>query len=230
MAQLHFPPDRPPRPPVRPPDDPNQSDLETEVEIEGIVARIVYENPENGYVVARMSVKGRPDLVTFVGSLLAVSPGETVRVTGRWVDDKKFGRQIRVTLCETILPSTVETIESYLGSGLITGIGPEYAKRLVQAFGEDTLRVIDRQPERLRAVPGIGPKRARQIRDAWNERRAVHSVMLFLQGCGVTPGQAVKIFKEYGGRAATVIRDNPYRLAGDITGIGFQSEIGRAHV
>lgn len=223
MAQLHFPPDHRPGLVARLPDDPNQSDIEAEVEMEGVVARVVYENPENGYVVARMTVQGQPDLVTFVGSLLAVSPGETVRVTGRWVDDRRFGPQIRVTLCETILPSTVETIEAYLGSGLIPGIGPEYAKRLVQAFHEETLRVIDRQPERLRAVPGIGPKRARQIRDAWNERRSVHSVMLFLQGCGVTPSQAVKIFKEYGGRAAAVVRDNPYRLAEDITGIGFQS-------
>ena len=221
MDQLRLPPDPPHG--RRPPDEPGQGDLQAEVEIEGVVARVVYENPENGYVVARMSVKGQPDLVTFVGSLLAVAPGETVRITGHWVDDRRFGRQVRVRLCETILPGTVETIETYLGSGLIPGIGAEYAKRLVQTFGEDTLRVIDRQPERLRAVPGIGPKRARQIRDAWNERRSVHSVMLFLQGCGVTPNQAVKIFKQYGGRAASVVRDNPYRLAEDITGIGFPS-------
>jgi exodeoxyribonuclease V alpha subunit len=154
---------------------------------------------------------------------MAVSVGETVRLRGRWIEDKRFGRQLRVESYETILPATVEGIEKYLGSGLIEGIGPTFAKRLVSAFGVETLRVIDEQPKRLRSVPGIGKKRAAQIREAWASQRTVQSLMIFLQGHGVTTSQAVKIYKEYGDAAVAVLRENPYRLADDIAGIAFHS-------
>ena len=133
---------------------PEQLDVEPIAQVEGVLERIVYENPENGFFVGRMKVEGSIDLVTVVGNLMAISTGETIRVRGRWIDDKKFGRQLRVESYETVLPNSIEGIEKYLGSGLVKGIGPAYAKRLVAAFGAETLRVIDQQPQRLRAVDG----------------------------------------------------------------------------
>jgi exodeoxyribonuclease V alpha subunit len=191
--------------------------------IEGVVERIVYENAETGFMVARLRVESEPELVTFVGNLMAVSPGETLRLSGQWIDDKKWGRQLRVEKYETLVPSSVEGIEKYLGSGLIDGIGPVFAKRLVGAFGAETLRVIDEHPERLRNVPGIGRKRATQIREAWQSQKQVQSIMIFLQGHGIGVAHAVKIYQRYGDAAITVLRDNPYRLAAEISGIGFKS-------
>lgn len=188
---------------------------------EGIVERIVYENPENGFMVARLQIEGDHNLTTFVGAGLAVSPGETIQISGEWVDDKKFGRQIRVTNYKTVLPNSLLGIEKYLGSGLIHGIGPAYAERLIKAFGIETLRVIDEHPERLRTVEGIGPKRASQIREAWSEQKSIQSIMVFLQGHGIGTNQALKIYKKYGDGAVTALRDNPYRLIEDISGIGF---------
>jgi exodeoxyribonuclease V alpha subunit len=199
-----------------------QGELTPPVVVEGVVKRIVFESPETGFVVGRLEVEGAWELTTFVGNLLAVSEGETVRLTGQWVEDKKFGRQLRVEAFETIAPTTVAGIEKYLGSGLIEGIGPTYAKRLVEAFGVDTLRVIDEEPERLRKVPGIGKKRAAQIREGWAAQRAVQSIMIFLQGHGITATQAVKIHQVYGDGAMAILRSNPYRLAEDITGISFK--------
>jgi exodeoxyribonuclease V alpha subunit len=189
----------------------------------GTVERIVFESPDTGFVVARLQQDGVPGLVTFVGSALAISPGETVRLWGRWIDDKKFGRQLRVEKYETVRPATADAIEKYLGSGLIDGIGPHFAKKLVAAFGVDTLRVIDEEPERLRRVGGIGAKRAQQIRTAWESQRAIQSIMLFLQGHDIPASQSVRIYKEYGDAAVTVLRENPYRLAEDIAGISFKS-------
>ncbi len=192
------------------------------VSLEGMVERIVYESEDTGFFVGRMRTSDSHEPVTFVGNLMAISEGETIRVTGRWVDDKKFGRQIRVEAYETVVPNTIEGIERYLGSGLIEGIGPVFAKRLVGAFGAETLRVIDEQPARLRRVPGIGKKRADQIRAAWASRKAIQSIMIFLQGHGVSANQAVKIYKHYGESAVAVLRENPYRLAQDISGISFR--------
>ncbi|MCX5772372.1 MAG: ATP-dependent RecD-like DNA helicase [Candidatus Hydrogenedentes bacterium] len=192
-------------------------------QIEGVVERIVYENPDTGFFVARLREEGRPEPLTFVGNLMAVSPGETIRLWGHWVEDKKWGRQLRVSKYETLMPATVDGIEKYLGSGLIEGIGPVFAKRLVNQFGTETLRVIDEHPERLRQVPGIGRKRAGQIREAWQAQKAVQSIMLFLQGHGIGAGQAVRIYKKYGDGSVAVLRENPYRLARDIHGIGFRS-------
>lgn len=191
--------------------------------IEGVIERIVYENRENGFFVARLRKKGARELTTFVGNLMAVSAGETVRLRGHWVEDPKWGRQLRVDQYETVLPATVPGIEKYLGSGLIRGIGPEFAKRLVAAFGVQTLRVIDEEPQRLYEVEGIGRKRAVQIREAWASQKAIQSIMVFLQGHGISTGQAVRIYKQYGDGAAAVLRENPYRLADDVVGIGFKS-------
>lgn len=191
------------------------------VTLEGVIERIVFESQDTGFFVARMRVEGKADLVTFVGNLMAVSPGETIRITGHWVDDKNFGRQVRVDSYETILPTSVIGIEKYLGSGLIRGIGPAYAKRLVEAFGVETLKIIDEDPERLRSVEGIGAKRAEQIREAWSKQKDIQSIMMFLQGHGVGTGQAVKIYKRYGDGAMAVLRENPYQLAEEIAGMGF---------
>ncbi len=210
-------------PPPRPvaPDDAAQMDVEPMVTLEGTVERIVYENEETGFFVGRLLVRGVGP-VSFVGNLMAISEGETIRIEGRWVDDKRFGRQVRVNSYETVLPTTTEGIERYLGSGLVEGIGPVFARRLVEAFGVETLRVIDQEPKRLLKVPGIGRKRARQIREAWASKKALQSIMIFLQGHGISTGQAIKIFKQYGDAAVAVIRENPYRLAEDIDGIAFR--------
>ncbi len=194
-----------------------------EVFLEGVVDRIVYENADNGFFVAKMRVSQQAPLVTFVGNLMAISPGETVRLHGFWVEDPRFGKQFRAEQCETVLPTSVAGIEKYLGSGMIHGIGEVYAKRLVEAFGVETLKVIGEEPERLRQVPGIGKKRAKQIRDAWQSQRHIQSIMLFLQSHGISPGQAVRIYKQYGDAAVATLRANPYRLASDIAGIGFHS-------
>lgn len=201
---------------------PVETDPDT-VQVEGVLERIVFESPESGFIVGRLSIPDQTELLTFVGAMLAVSPGDTVRLWGKWEDHPKHGRQLRVLRFETILPSTVDGIERYLGSGLVPGIGRTMAKRIVDKFGVETLRVIDETPHRLRAVEGIGAKRARQIREAWREQRAVQSIMIFLQGHGVPVGQAVRIYKRYGDRAIAVLRDNPYRLATDIAGIAFKS-------
>jgi exodeoxyribonuclease V alpha subunit len=196
--------------------------------IQGTLERITYVNEENQYVVGRLQVPGRRDLATIVGNLPAVNPGETLRLHGRWTLHKKYGEQFQVDRFETVTPSTVLGIERYLGSGLIKGIGPVFAKRLVEAFALDTLTVIDAQPDRLLEVEGIGPVRHGRICRAWNEQREIRQVMLFLQEHGVSPAYAVKIFKHYGQNSIAVVKDDPYRLAQDIYGIGFKTADGIA--
>ena len=191
--------------------------------IEGAVARITYVSEETQYVVARLDVPGKPDPVTIVGTVLSLTPGETLRVHGRWSHHPKYGEQFKVERYESIVPATVVGIQKYLGSGMIKGIGPVFAKRLVEAFGAETLQVIESTPERLAEVPGIGPKRRERIGAAWAEQREIREVMVFLQGHGVSPAYAVKIFKTYGQAAIATVRGNPYRLARDIRGIGFKT-------
>ena len=191
--------------------------------LEGAVARITYVSEESQYVVARLDVAGRPDPVTIVGTVLSLTPGETLRVHGRWSHHPKFGEQFRVDRYEPIVPATITGIQKYLGSGMIKGIGPVFAKRLVETFGAETLQVIETAPARLAEVPGIGPKRQQRIATAWAEQREIREVMLFLQGHGVSPAYAVKIFKTYGQAAIATVRENPYRLARDIRGIGFKT-------
>ena len=191
--------------------------------IEGAVARITYVSEETQYVVARLDVSGKPDPVTIVGTMVSLTPGETLRLHGRWSHHPKYGEQFQVERYESVVPATIAGIQKYLGSGMIKGIGPIFAKRLVEAFGQETLKVIEEAPNRLGEVEGIGPKRQHRIITAWAEQREIREVMLFLQGHGVSPAYAVKIFKTYGQAAIGTVRENPYRLARDIRGIGFKT-------
>ena len=190
--------------------------------IEGVVERIVYSNEENAWSVIRLLMRGKGE-ATAVGNLLGVQPGESLRLAGRWVRDRKYGRQFQVDSYLAIKPETFVGIEKYLGSGLVQGIGPEMARRLVRHFGLETLEVIDREPERLAEVEGIGPVRMARIRDAWEEQRGIREVMVFLQSHGVRTAHAVKIYKLYGAEAVAKVRADPYRLARDVFGIGFQT-------
>lgn len=189
--------------------------------LEGSVERITYVNEETGYSVIRLAVQGRQELVTAVGNLASVNVGESLRLTGFWITHTQYGRQFKVLDYETLLPATVEGIRRYLGSGLIKGVGPVTAQRIVDYFGLETLEVIEQQPERLLEVPGVGPKRMSMIARAWEEQRQIKEVMLFLQSHEVSATLAVKIYKTYGDEALTIVRENPYRLARDIYGIGF---------
>ncbi len=191
--------------------------------LSGVLDRIVYANEENAWTVARVAVPGRREPVTAVGNLLGVQPGESLELTGRWVRDRKYGEQFRVESYVSVQPATLVGIERYLGSGLVRGIGKVMAARLVKHFGLTTLDVIDHEPGRLTEVPGIGPIRSERIARAWAEQRQVKEVMLFLQSHSVSPSYAVKIYKQYGDNAIAVVRENPYRLAADIFGIGFKT-------
>ncbi len=187
----------------------------------GVVERITYHNEETGYTVARVTPEGKDYLVTVVGPMMGVNVGETVRFRGLWTVHPQYGRQFKAEQVETIMPATLAGIEKYLGSGLIKGIGPVTAKRIVRKFGLDTLRVIDEEPDRLLEVLGVGPKRLALIKAAWEEQRHIKEVMVFLQGHGVSTGLAVKIFKQYGNEAIHVLQTDPYRLAREVRGIGF---------
>lgn len=191
------------------------------LEVQGQIEKITYFNEENNYTVAKMRVQGRGDLVTMVGTIPSVTPGEILRLKGRWSNHPRYGEQFMVLSYESVLPATVKGIERYLGSGMIKGIGPVMAKRLVSTFGEETLSIIDHTPERLSEVAGIGEKRIEMIRKAWEDQKEIRDVMIFLQGHGISPAYAVKIYRQYGRDSIQVVRDNPYRLAMDVFGIGF---------
>lgn len=193
------------------------------VTLEGVLDRILYANEETAWSVVRLVLSGSDAPVTAVGNLLGIQPGENIRAHGRWVRDRRFGEQFQVESYVSVQPATLVGIEKYLGSGLIHGIGKEMARRLVDAFGLDTLEVIENNPERLREVPGIGRMRSEAIGKAWREQRAVKDVMIFLQSHGVTTAHAVRIHRTYGDRAIAIVRDNPYRLAIEIMGIGFRT-------
>ncbi|RPI72878.1 MAG: ATP-dependent RecD-like DNA helicase, partial [Desulfobacteraceae bacterium] len=191
------------------------------VELQGQIERITYTNDESGFTIAKLNVAGQPDLITVVGNLLTPMPGEILRVQGEWVNHPKYGRQLKLTHYESVVPASAHGIEKYLGSGLIKGIGPVMAKRMVKKFGKETLDIIEKAIARLTEVEGIGEKRIQMIQQAWNDQKEIRQVMLFLQSHGVSSGYAVKIFKQYGDRAIAVVKTNPYRLAQDIFGIGF---------
>ncbi|MCX8109845.1 MAG: ATP-dependent RecD-like DNA helicase [Syntrophorhabdaceae bacterium] len=195
----------------------------TQLEIKGQIERITFYNDENGYTIAKMRVQERRDLITVVGTMYSVSPGEVLRVKGYWDNHPKYGEQLRITSYETLLPATSKGIEKYLGSGMIKGIGPVMARRLVARFKEDTLRVIEEDIDRLKEVEGIGEKRIEMIKNAWEEQKEIRDVMIFLQGNGISPAYAVKIYRHYGNDSIKVVRENPYRLAMDIFGIGFKT-------
>jgi exodeoxyribonuclease V alpha subunit len=191
--------------------------------VEGTVDRIVFSGSGGEFTVARLGLGGGAEPITIVGSLLGIPVGARLRVTGHRETNPRFGTQFRVTGYTEIAPATIEGIRRYLGSGLVKGIGPEFAARIVERFGIDTLDLLDRDPGRISEVPGIGPTRAKAIRDAWSAQRDVRNVMVFLQGYGVSPAFAARIYKRYGGRAIALVRENPYRLAFDVWGIGFLS-------
>jgi exodeoxyribonuclease V alpha subunit len=189
--------------------------------VEGVLERITYANEENGYTVARVDTGRGGDLLTVVGSLLGAQVGESLRMTGRWGSHPSYGRQFTVENYTTVLPATVQGIRRYLGSGLIKGIGPKTAERIVEHFGTDTLDVIEDDPRKLIAVPGLGPKRTALIAVAWEEQKAIKEVMVFLQSVEVSTSIAVRIYKKYGDASISVVKNQPYRLAADVWGIGF---------
>jgi exodeoxyribonuclease V alpha subunit len=207
-------------------------------QISGSVERITYYNEENGYTVLRLKPDSRKmlphagpsrggfgqlELVTVVGNLPELNPGEWLKLTGRWTSHAQHGRQFQAEQCEQTLPATSEGIKRYLGSGLIRGVGPKMAERIVNRFGEETLDVIERDPQRLLNVLGIGKKRIDGIVKAWEEQRAIKDVMIFLQSHGVSTSLATKIYKKYGDASLTVVQKTPYRLVQDIHGIGFKT-------
>ncbi|MER8067093.1 ATP-dependent RecD-like DNA helicase [Streptomyces sp. NPDC094034] len=189
--------------------------------LEAVLERITYANEENGYTVARVDTGRGADLLTVVGSLLGAQPGESLRMEGRWGSHPQYGKQFTVENYTTILPATIQGIRRYLGSGLIKGIGPVFADRIVEHFGLDTLDIIEQQPKRLVEVPGLGPKRTKRIAAAWEEQKAIKEVMVFLQGVGVSTSIAVRIYKKYADASISVVKNEPYRLAADVWGIGF---------
>jgi exodeoxyribonuclease V alpha subunit len=190
--------------------------------LEAVLERLTYANQETGYTVARVATPRSGDLVTVVGPLLGAQPGESLRLEGRWTTHPQYGRQFEVARFTTVLPATVQGIRRYLGSGLIRGIGPKMAERIVDHFGAATLRVIEEAPDRLVEVPGLGPKRT-AMTAAWAEQQAIKQVMVFLQGVGVSTSLGVRIYKAYGDAAISVVRNQPYRLASEVWGIGFKT-------
>lgn len=205
----------------------------------GAVERITFFNAENGYTVLRLLPDGsrggrvlrdEDALVTVVGNLPELQPGEHLTLHGRWSAHRDYGQQFKAERVEQTLPASVDGIRRYLGSGLIKGIGPATAERIVAAFGAKTLDVIDKTPERLREVAGLGSKRVGQIRTAWAEQKAIRDVMVTLQSYGVSSGLAVKIYKQYEAASLQIVKNDPYRLARDIVGIGFKTadKIARA--
>ncbi len=194
------------------------------VEVRGVVERIIYESPENGYAVLLLGpVNPAESSVVCVGYFVEVKKGDEIIVRGEWMTHPKFGQQVSVLTWEPVLPATAEGIRAYLGSGLISGIGPALAERVVAVFGTDTLRVLDEEAERIEEVPGIGPRKATSVREAWQAQRAVRAIMVFLSSYGISPRLAAKIYRQFGGGAAEVIRTNPYRLAYEVRGIGFKT-------
>lgn len=191
--------------------------------LSGVVERITYTNQDNGFSVIKLKSRGFADLITAVGNLASINVGATIRLKGEWKYDSKFGRQFSVIDYRETVPATIAGIEKYLGSGLIKGIGPKFARRIVATFKEDTLRVIEEEADYLINVEGIGQKRVDMIKKAWQEQKEIKNVMLFLQSNGVSTAYGVKIYKTYGNESIEIVKANPYRLADDIWGIGFKT-------
>ena len=189
----------------------------------GLVERVTFHSPESGFCVLRLKARGHRELVTTVGHAAMISAGEWVTASGEWTNDRTHGQQFRARFLKTSAPSSIEGIEKYLGSGMIRGIGPVYAKRMVRQFGKDVFDIIEANPERLREVEGIGPMRAAKITSAWADQKVIREIMVFLHEPSVGTARAVRIFKTYGTDAVQVMSENPYRLARDIRGIGFRT-------
>jgi exodeoxyribonuclease V alpha subunit len=189
----------------------------------GLIERVTFFNEENGFAVMKVKAKGRRELVTVVGSLPSVNPGEWLTAEGSWVHDRQFGQQFKAEMIRSTPPTTREGIERYLASGMVKGIGPKYAGKLVSKFGESIFEVIENYSARLEEVEGIGPERRRRIKAAWAEQKVVREIMVFLHSNGVSTSRAVRIYKTYGESAIDTLRANPYVLAQDIRGIGFRT-------
>jgi exodeoxyribonuclease V alpha subunit len=200
--------------------EPPKSDGEV---LAGLVERVTYQNAENGFCVIRVKARGHRDLVTVVAHAALISAGEWITAAGDWTNDRTHGQQFKARFLKTSAPTSLDGIEKYLASGMIRGIGPVYAKKLLRAFGEKVFDVIEAEPDRLREVDGIGPVRASRIAGAWAEQKVVREIMVFLQSHGVGSARAVRIYKTYGADAVQVMSENPYRLARDIRGIGFKT-------
>ncbi len=189
----------------------------------GIIERVTFHNPDSGFAVLRVQARGRRGLVTVVGQMPTAVAGEYIHASGEWVQDRVHGEQFKADELRCTPPHTVQGIEKYLGSGLVKGIGPHFAKKIVAVFGDRTLQVIDESPAFLNEVKGIGAKRIQRIRESWQEQKAVRDIMVFLQAHGVGTGRAVRIYKTYGDKAVELVRGNPYRLATDVWGFGFKT-------
>lgn len=191
--------------------------------LSGLVERVTFHNEMNGYCVLRLKVKGERELVTLLGHAPSVTPGEYASALGNWIVDKEYGRQFRAQYLRIHAPTTLVGIEKYLGSGMVKGIGPFCAKTLVKAFGVEVFKVIEEQPDRLKGLRGIGPKRIQKITSGWADQKVIREIMVFLHSHGVSTSKSVRIYKKYGKVAVKTVKDNPYRLAKDIRGIGFKS-------
>ena len=200
-----------------------QPETATQEVLAGLVERVTYHNDENGFCVLRIKARGHRDLVTVVGHAATISAGEWVTASGEWINDRTHGQQFKTRFMRTSAPTSIDGIEKYLGSGMIRGIGPVYAKKMVKAFGEKVFDIIEADPTRLREVTGIGTVRAKRITDAWAEQKIVREIMVFLHHHTVGTARAVRIYKTYGNDAVQVMTENPYRLARDIRGIGFKT-------
>src|SRR5919109_1242728 len=202
---------------------PTSLDTSPMEQLTGAVERVTFHSEETGFCVLRVKVRGHRDLVTVVGTAATITPGEYVEGQGVWVNDRTHGLQFKTQALRVVPPSTLEGIEKYLGSGMVKGIGPHFAKKLVQAFGEAVFDVIEQTPNRLTELDGIGPKRKQRVVDAWAEQKAIREIMVFLHSHGVGTASAARIFKCYGIEAIRRVQENPYQLALDVYGIGFKT-------
>jgi exodeoxyribonuclease V alpha subunit len=201
----------------------NQKEIFDPIEkVTGVVERVTFQSPDSGFCVLKIKAEGHADLVTVVGTSPEIHPGEWVTARGLWVQDEKWGRQLKADELRAAAPETLEGMRRYLGSGLVPGIGPGFADRLIDAFGKDVFTVIETEPKRLREVPGIGAGRVKLITEGWAEQRHVRDIMVFLQGHGVSTNRAFRIYKQYGQESIRLIQEDPYRLARDLHGIGFK--------
>ena len=191
--------------------------------LSGLVERVTYHNAETGYCVLKVKVKGQKDFVTLVGYVQAVSPGESIQASGEWVNNRQYGLQFKASFLKPCAPVSEDGMIKYLGSGLIKGLGPVYAQKLVAAFGDSVFEVIEQRPERLQNVPGIGPHRAQMIIKGWQDQKAIREIMVFLYQHGISTARATRIYKTYGNQAIRIILEDPWCLARDIRGIGFKS-------
>ncbi len=200
-----------------------QPQSSTQEVLAGLVERVTFHNAENGFCVLRTKARGHRELVTVIGHAAVISVGEWITASGEWINDRTHGQQFKARFMRTSAPTSIDGIEKYLSSGMIRGIGPVYAKKMIKAFGEKVFDIIEAEPDRLREVDGIGPIRAKRITDAWAEQKIVREIMVFLHSHGVGTARAVRIYKTYGADAVQVMTENPYRLARDIRGIGFKT-------